>query len=112
MKTGRKTREKKVDEKYCASCGSIIKKEAELCPHCGIRQKGSHKSTSKSKIAAGVLAILLGGIGVHKFYLGQTGMGFLYLCFCWTWIPTIVGLIEGIIYLTQTDEEFESKYCK
>ena len=51
----------------------------------------------KSKVAAGVLAILLGSLGIHKFYLGKIGMGVLYLLFCWTGIPAIVGLIEGII---------------
>ena len=64
----------------------------------------------KSKITAGILAILLGGFGVHKFYLGKVGMGILYLVFCWTGIPGIVGLIEGIIYLTCSDAEFQTKY--
>jgi TM2 domain-containing membrane protein YozV len=63
-----------------------------------------------NKIAAGVLAILLGGIGIHKFYLGQTGRGILYLLFFWTGIPALIGLIEGIIYLTMTDEVFDSKF--
>ena len=64
----------------------------------------------KSKVTAGILAILLGGFGVHKFYLGKVGMGILYLIFCWTGIPGIVGLIEGIIYLTCSDAEFQAKY--
>ena len=63
----------------------------------------------KSKVAAGLLAILLGGIGVHKFYLGKVGMGILYLCFCWTGIPAVVGLIEGIMYLCSNDENFQLK---
>jgi TM2 domain-containing membrane protein YozV len=63
----------------------------------------------KSKVAAGVLAILLGSIGIHKFYLGKIGMGILYLCFCWTGIPGLVGLIEGIIYLCSNDENFQLK---
>ena len=63
----------------------------------------------KSKVVAGVLAILLGGIGVHKFYLGKIGMGILYICFCWTGIPAVVGLIEGIIYLCSNDENFQLK---
>ena len=49
----------------------------------------------KSKTTAGVLAILLGGIGVHKFYLGKIGMGILYLLFCWTGIPAVIGLFFG-----------------
>ena len=63
----------------------------------------------KSKIAAGILAILLGGLGIHKFYLGKVGMGILYLLFCWTWIPTIAGIVEGIIYLCSNDENFQLK---
>jgi len=63
----------------------------------------------KSKVAAGVLAILFGGIGVHKFYLGKIGMGILYLLFCWTGIPAVIGLIEGIIYLCADDENFQLK---
>lgn len=69
-------------------------------------------ATSKSKTTAGILAILLGGIGAHKFYLGKIGLGILYLVFCWTYIPAILGLIEGIIYLTSSDEKFYYKYIK
>ena len=63
----------------------------------------------KSKVAAGLLAIFLGGIGVHKFYMGKIGMGILYLLFCWTGIPACVGFIEGIIYLCSNDENFQLK---
>ncbi len=61
----------------------------------------------KSKIAAGLLAILLGGLGIHKFYLGKVGLGIVYLLFCWTWIPGIIGLIEGIVYLCTDDYKFQ-----
>ena len=64
----------------------------------------------KSKVAAGVLGILLGGLGIHKFYMGKIGMGILYLVFCWTYIPAIVGFIEGIIYLCSNDENFQLKH--
>ncbi|MCK5022991.1 MAG: NINE protein [Candidatus Aenigmarchaeota archaeon] len=103
---------KKSDESYCSSCGVIIKKEAEICPKCGVRQKGHHSFSGgeKSKVAAGLLGILLGGIGAHKFYLGKTGIGILYLIFFWTFVPAILGLIEGIIYLTMTDAAFKAKY--
>lgn len=63
----------------------------------------------KSKVAAGILGIILGGIGAHKFYMGKIGMGILYLLFCWTGIPAVVGLIEGIIYLCSNDENFQLK---
>ena len=98
------------DEQYCSSCGEIIKKEAEICPECGVRQKPAAGAGSKDRTTAGILALLLGGIGAHKFYLGDTGLGILYLCFFWTFIPALVGLIEGILYLTKTDEEFQQRY--
>jgi len=61
----------------------------------------------KSKIVAGILAILLGGLGVHRFYMGHIGKGILYLIFCWTGIPGVLALIEGIMFLVKSDEEFE-----
>ena len=64
----------------------------------------------KNKIVAGLLGIFLGGLGIHKFYLGKTGQGILYLLFCWTLIPGFVGLIEGIIYLVTNEEDFNRKY--
>lgn len=64
----------------------------------------------KSKVTAGLLGILLGSFGIHKFYLGKIGMGILYIVFCWSYIPAIVGFIEGIIYLSMSDEDFDMKY--
>ncbi len=64
----------------------------------------------KSRIAAGILAILFGGLGVHKFYLGRIGWGVVYLLFCWTGIPSIIGIIEGIIYLCSSNEAFAQKH--
>ena len=72
----------------------------------GVRTSGSHKN----RVTAGVLALLLGGLGIHKFYLEQTGLGIVYLVFCWTFIPAIISFIEGIIYLTMSDDAFEAKY--
>ena len=66
----------------------------------------------KNKTSAGILALFLGGLGVHRFYLKQTGLGILYLVFFWTLIPSIAALVDGIIFLTQTDEAFNAKYNK
>lgn len=63
----------------------------------------------KSKGVAAILAIFLGGFGIHKFYLGKVGMGILYLLFCWTYIPAILGFIEGIVYLASNDHNFQIK---
>lgn len=96
-------------EKYCSSCGESIDEDAEICPECGVRQD-SGTGGDKDRAAAGILALLLGGLGAHKFYLGKMGQGLLYLCFFWTGIPAIAGLIEGILYLTKSEEEFQAKY--
>lgn len=57
-----------------------------------------------------VLALLLGGIGAHKFYLGRVGWGIIYLLFCWTFIPSLIAFIEAIIYVTMSDQAFAQKY--
>ena len=69
-------------------------------------------ATQESKrILAGVLAIVLGWLGLHKFILGYTVPGVIQLVlgFCFG-IGGIIGIIEGIIYLTKTDEEFIQTY--
>ena len=65
--------------------------------------------SGKDKVVAGILGILLGAFGVHKFYMGKIGIGILYILFCWTGIPSIIGLVEGIIYLTESDEKFAAR---
>lgn len=64
----------------------------------------------KSRIAAALLAFFLGGLGIHKFYLGQTGWGIVYLLFCWTGIPAIAAFVEFIMYLVMSDDAFNAKY--
>lgn len=64
----------------------------------------------KSKTTAAILAIFLGGIGVHRFYLNQSGLGILYLLFCWTFIPLIVSLIDFIWLLTMDENRFNQKF--
>lgn len=63
----------------------------------------------KSKIVAGILGILLGGLGVHKFYMGNILAGVVYLVFSWTTVPGILGLIEGIVFLIDDDEKFQAR---
>lgn len=98
--------------KFCTNCGEKIDKKAEICPKCGVRQSFLKKAGDKERVTAGLFAILLGGLGVHKFYLGKTGLGILYLVFCWTFIPSIAGIIEGIMYLTMSDEELKLKHVQ
>lgn len=71
---------------------------------------------ASSKIAAGVCGILLGSFGVHKFILGYTGAGLIMLlvtlltCFLAAPLMSLIGLIEGIIYLCKSDAEFVRTY--
>lgn len=51
----------------------------------------------KSKTAFVLFAVLLGCIGVHRFYMGDVGLGFLYLLFSWTGIPLVIALIEAVV---------------
>ena len=84
---------------------------------------GSATSSERSKIAAGLFAIFFGGLGIHKFYLGYTVPGVIFLVInTVSWVITgmlfsipniiinIIALVEGIIYLTKSDEEFEQTY--
>jgi len=97
--------------KYCVNCGASIDARAEICPACGVRQPSLRRSGKISRrVAAAIFAIIFGSLGVHRFYLGQIGWGILYVLFCWTLIPAVAGLIEGILYLTMSEEDFEAKY--
>ncbi|WP_424349631.1 TM2 domain-containing protein [Latilactobacillus sp. 5-91] len=55
-----------------------------------------------NKLVYILLALFLGGLGVHKFLAGKIGTGILYIIFCWTGIPSIIGLIEAIIAMFKT----------
>ncbi len=100
---------------YCRGCGQPIHESAISCPKCGALQRSANFATARSasgndRMTAALLALFLGGLGGHKFYLGQTGMGILYLLFCWTLIPALIAFIEGIIFLTMSDADFAAKY--
>jgi len=108
--------QKAADEKFCTECGNVIKAKAEICPKCGVRQStpqislGSVAPNGKSKLAGALFALLLGGIGIHKFYLGRIGWGIVYLLLCWTFIPAVVGLVESILLLVMSESDFNRKY--
>jgi len=69
-------------------------------------------SGESKKVVAGVLAIVLGGLGVHKFYLGYTGAGILQIVVTLVTCGAgaVIGLVEGVLYLTKSDEEFVATY--
>ena len=110
----------------CVNCGTtlpISPMPMQTAPQYGPQGKipGAEK-----KIAAGICGILIGGLGVHKFILGYQQEGMIYLgMFAGAFIialitcgmgsfllavPGIMGLVEGIIYLTKSDEEFVQTY--
>jgi TM2 domain-containing membrane protein YozV len=117
--------------RFCNRCGAQIPDGINFCGNCGtpapsqipgqqmppvqpyyaypqsVRIPGSDK-----KIVAGVLALLLGGLGAHKFYLGYIGAGIIQIVLtivtCGAFV--IVGHIEGILYLIKSDEEFVDTY--
>jgi TM2 domain-containing membrane protein YozV len=76
----------------------------------------SQQDISSKKMAAGICAILLGSFGVHKFILGMTTPGVIMLlitvltCGVGSVATSIIGIIEGVIYLTKSDEEFYRDY--
>ncbi|BCL02934.1 NINE protein [Escherichia coli] len=92
---------------FCRGCGKELHSTAKTCPHCGAPQS---IQGSKNKVIAALLALFLGGLGAHKFYLGKIWQGILYLLFCWTFIPSLIAFIEFIIYLSTSEDEFARKY--
>ena len=73
---------------------------------------------SNKKLAAGLLGIFLGSFGIHKFVLGYTKAGLIMLlitvltCGVAGFVMGLIGVIEGIIYLTQTPQEFKTTYLE
>ena len=67
---------------------------------------------NSKKILTGVMGIILGGLGVHRFILGDTSGGIIRIVITVVTcgIGSIIGLIEGIIYLTKSDAEFYQVY--
>lgn len=119
------------EQKFCVECGAKILAKAIVCPSCGCGQPvrpGSNAAASNggsNRIAAGLLAIFLGNLGIHKFIMGYPAEGAILLvlnlaCFvsgCIIVVPfvgclaiSVIVLIEGILYLTKTDEEFNQMY--
>ncbi|MBP5498736.1 MAG: NINE protein [Muribaculaceae bacterium] len=128
----------------CPSCGNEFTTSTQTngvtCPYCGkqfITAYGTPQQppqyaygpagstggnifdngpSGKSRGVAGILALFLGAIGVHYFYLGKTTAGLVFLlisllsCGLLGAIFAIISLIQGIMMLTMTQEEFERKY--
>lgn len=104
-------------ESFCRSCGTMLSssyqnQQVQQAPNSGMSQQqipGADK-----KLIAGLCGILFGSLGVHKFILGYTTEGIIQIVitFVTCGIGGIVGLIEGIIYLTKSDQEFVDTYIR
>lgn len=118
--------------RYCTKCGATNDESAQFCNNCQapLSPVGGGYQPMQSvnpgqmtdwkamgadkKLVAGICGILLGGFGVHKFILGYTTEGIIQIVITIVTcgIGSLVGLIEGIIYLTKSDEEFVRTYIQ
>ena len=100
----------------CEYCGTLFAPipEVQIAPNqqpsTGFALQSNNSLPVKSRIVAAILAILLGGIGVHKFYLGKTKAGILMLVFSWTSIPSIIAFLDFAVLLAISDQAFMQKY--
>jgi TM2 domain-containing membrane protein YozV len=97
----------------CKECGRTpeeVKAEILFASRAPTNSLAAVAPNGKSKLTAALFALLLGGLGIHKFYLGSVGWGIGYLLFCWTFIPAIIGFIEGILLLVMSESDFNKKY--
>ncbi len=98
---------KGIGDKFCPNCGKETVEGANVCMSCGHALEATvDPAVQKSKMAAGLLGIFLGGLGVHNFYLGYTGKAVAQLlisvlsCGTLAAASSIWGLVEGIMILT------------
>lgn len=96
------------DSNFCPNCGGRTPPGAAFCPQCGYsmnQRRLVQTYQQKSKIAAGLFGIFLGGLGIHNFYLGFKGKAIAQLLISilsfglLSWISAIWGFIEGIMIL-------------
>ena len=111
-------------DRFCHECGNENLAGQVRCGGCGVLlyQGPGALAGGKNRVTAGILAILLGSLGIHKFYLGYTTPGFIMLGLSVvlgfltggivTGLVSTIGVIEGILYLTRSDVEFYNTYVK
>ena len=101
----------RLGDKYCQNCGSETQTMQDVCVKCGVRlvKTATSEENAKSRLVAGLLGILLGVLGIHRFYLGYTaiavtqlglGLAGILTCGITSCISAIWGLVEGILILT------------
>ena len=110
-------------ETYCRTCGNFLSdpyqnQQMQAPPNYGAQ---GQVPGAEKKMLAGLLGIFLGGLGIHKFVLGYTNEGVImlvvqilgwFLCGIPSLVISIIGLVEGIMYLTKSDQEFVQTYIQ
>lgn len=108
---------------FCKACAQVIHPTDITCLRCNTAQGGDvstplitaqsqpepEAKTAKTKLAATLLALFLGGIGIHKFYMGSWGWGLVYLATFWTWVPALLALAEALRYFALNKKDFQAK---
>lgn len=104
-----------METNFCPKCGTKIPEGSRFCPNCGENihpDIPTNNVVVKDRTLAGIFAILFGTLGVQYFYVGKTTAGLLSIlisiCTCGIW--EIITLIQGILMLTMSDEDFRRKY--
>lgn len=93
---------------YCSNCSKQISNKAMSCPTCGHPSFINGLKGVKSKVAFVLLAVFLGGFGIHRMYINDWFLGVVYLMFCWTGLPMIIALFEAIVIgLRSNDPRFD-----
>ena len=95
---------------FCQACAAQTDPQAVVCVKCGRALVPCYPPMARSRLAAGLLGIFLGGFGVHRFYLGFTGIGIAQIAvtFVTCGFGSLWGFIEGILYIAgamNTDAE-------
>jgi len=123
---------------YCTKCGAHNDDYAQMCAHCQapLPQIGGYQPIqpppiygggqlqdwqargANKKLAVGICGIVVGSLGVHKFILGYQTEGVIMLlvsllsCGMLAFVMSIIGIVEGITYLTKSDEDFVHTYVE
>ena len=95
---------------FCRACGQGIHQTASSCPNCGAPQQRVAPFSIKSQSVAVLLAALLGGLGIHRFYLGKPLSGVLYFLFSWSGVPSMVALVEVFFMTFMRQDAWARKY--
>lgn len=122
----------------CNRCGNMMSEHAFACPKCGNPiygvtpppAQGCYQPNPmpapvyvqvnpmpmqapiqpKSQIVAGLLALFLGGLGIHYFYIGKPVPGIIFLLLCWTGIPAIIAFVQAIVFFCLSKQRFNERW--